>query len=103
MLNDGTKEYDQANDGEANALGACSVRFKVPLFVLVLKLIKLPWEQANYRRTNVATKLKVTYMKDELLQVSLSDFSDMLRGNDDAYSRSKFITKLVCCYNCHLF
>jgi Legume-like lectin family len=25
MLGDGTKEYDQDNDGEANSIGACSV------------------------------------------------------------------------------
>jgi len=46
MLGDGKTEYDQANDGEANSIGACS---------------------ANYRRTNVATKLKITYVKDTYL------------------------------------
>jgi len=50
MLGDGKTEYDQANDGEANAIGACS---------------------ANYRRTNVATKLKVTYVKDSFLNVQV--------------------------------
>lgn len=50
MLGDGTQEYDQANDGEANSIGACS---------------------ANYRRTNVATKLKITYVKDTFLNVQI--------------------------------
>lgn len=49
MLGDGKTSYDQANDGEANKIGACS---------------------ANFRRTNVATKLKITYIKDEYLNVS---------------------------------
>jgi len=50
MLGDGKTEYDQANDGEANSIGACS---------------------ANYRRTNVATKLKITYVKDTYLNVQV--------------------------------
>ncbi|KIM82469.1 hypothetical protein PILCRDRAFT_820328 [Piloderma croceum F 1598] len=50
MLGDGTKEYDQVNDGEANSIGACS---------------------ANYRKTNVATKLKITYVKDTSLNVQV--------------------------------
>ncbi|KAG6897743.1 hypothetical protein C0992_011671 [Termitomyces sp. T32_za158] len=50
MLGDGQTSYDQANDGEANSIGACS---------------------ANFRRTNVATKLKVTYVKGKFLDVKL--------------------------------
>ena len=50
MLGDGKTKYDQPNDGEAHRIGACS---------------------ANYRRTNVATKLKVTYIKDTYLNVSM--------------------------------
>ncbi|KAI0079850.1 hypothetical protein K474DRAFT_1639055 [Panus rudis PR-1116 ss-1] len=50
MLGDGKTQYDNANDGEANQAGACS---------------------ANYRRTNVATKLKITYIKDEYLDVKI--------------------------------
>jgi mannose-binding lectin 2 len=50
MLGDGQTPYDQAHDGEANSLGACS---------------------ANYRRTNVITKLKITYVKDAYLDVRL--------------------------------
>lgn len=48
MLGNGKTKYDQANDGEANKIGACS---------------------ANFRRTNVATKLKITYIKDTYLNV----------------------------------
>lgn len=50
MLGDGKTKYDQANDGEANKIGACS---------------------ANYRKTNVATKIKFTYIKDTYLNVQL--------------------------------
>ncbi|KIP03716.1 hypothetical protein PHLGIDRAFT_110493 [Phlebiopsis gigantea 11061_1 CR5-6] len=50
MLGDGKTRYDQPNDGEANKIGACS---------------------ANYRRTNVATKLKITYIKDTYLNVQI--------------------------------
>ncbi|GJE91345.1 legume-like lectin family-domain-containing protein [Phanerochaete sordida] len=50
MLGDGKTKYDQANDGEANKIGACS---------------------ANYRKTNVATKIKVTYIKDTYLNVAM--------------------------------
>lgn len=50
MIGDGKTQYDQANDGEANKVGACS---------------------ANFRRTNVATKLKITYIKDTYLNVQI--------------------------------
>ena len=50
MTGDGELEYDQANDGEKNSIGACS---------------------ANFRRTNVATKLKMTYIRDQYLNVKL--------------------------------
>ncbi|KAG6872511.1 hypothetical protein C0995_009201 [Termitomyces sp. Mi166 len=46
MLGDGKMSYDQANDGDANSIGACS---------------------ANFRRTNIATKLKITYIKSKFL------------------------------------
>jgi lectin, mannose-binding 2 len=48
MLGDAKTSYDHANDGEGTNIGACS---------------------ANYRRTNVATKVKITYMKDTMLSV----------------------------------
>ena len=50
MMGDGHIMYDQANDGEATQIGSCSV---------------------NVRRTNVATKLKVTYIRDGYLKVSV--------------------------------
>jgi len=50
MLGDGKTEYDQAHDGEKNSIGGCS---------------------ANFRSTNVATKLKLTYMKGGYLDVKI--------------------------------
>ncbi|KAH9889368.1 legume-like lectin [Cubamyces lactineus] len=50
MLGDGKTSYDQDHDGEANSIGACS---------------------ANFRRTNVATKLKITYLRDQYLNVKI--------------------------------
>ena len=50
MLGDGKTKYDQANDGEANKIGACS---------------------ANYRKTNVATKMKITYLREQYLNVKM--------------------------------
>lgn len=47
---DGSTPFDHGNDGEKQALGACS---------------------ANFRRTNVATKLKITYVKKEFLDVKI--------------------------------
>ncbi|KAK7472336.1 hypothetical protein VKT23_000455 [Stygiomarasmius scandens] len=60
MLGDGKTSYNYGNDGEGQELGACS---------------------ANYRRTNVATKLKITYVKDTFLDVKVQykawdDWSD---------------------------
>ncbi|KAI0821033.1 legume-like lectin family-domain-containing protein, partial [Irpex lacteus] len=50
MLGDGKTSYDHDHDGEGTMLGGCS---------------------ANYRRTNVATKLKITYIKDTTLNVQV--------------------------------
>jgi len=50
VLGDGHTKYDFGNDGDEQAIGACS---------------------ANFRRTNVATKLKVTYVKDAFLDVKI--------------------------------
>ncbi|KII95565.1 hypothetical protein PLICRDRAFT_34462 [Plicaturopsis crispa FD-325 SS-3] len=65
MLGDGLTSYDQANDGDSNAIGSCS---------------------ANYRRTNVATKLKITYVRDQYLDVKIQykawdDWSDCFTLN----------------------
>ncbi|KAF8678963.1 Legume-like lectin family, partial [Rhizoctonia solani] len=50
MLGDGKTVYDVGNDGASNELAACS---------------------ANVRKTDIATKLKLTYFKDEYLNVQL--------------------------------
>ncbi|KAI0709625.1 legume-like lectin [Fomitopsis betulina] len=48
MLGDGHTPYDQAGDGQKGSLGGCS---------------------ANLRRTNVGTKVRISYVKDKLLSV----------------------------------
>ncbi|KAF8055789.1 legume-like lectin family-domain-containing protein [Lyophyllum atratum] len=60
MLGDGKTSYDVGNDGDETSIGGCS---------------------ANFRRTNVATKLKVTYVRDKFLDVKIQhkawdDWSD---------------------------
>ncbi|KAG6853518.1 hypothetical protein C0991_003648 [Blastosporella zonata] len=50
MLGDGKTPYDSGTDGDTNSIGGCS---------------------ANFRRTNVATKLKITHLHDKLLDVKL--------------------------------
>ncbi|KAI0338377.1 concanavalin A-like lectin/glucanase [Trametopsis cervina] len=50
MLGDGKTSYDHDSDGDTTTIGGCS---------------------ANYRRTNVATKVKITYIKDTMLNVQL--------------------------------
>ncbi|EIW80521.1 hypothetical protein CONPUDRAFT_137692 [Coniophora puteana RWD-64-598 SS2] len=50
MMGDGNTAYDQDNDGHSQALGSCS---------------------ANFRRTNVDTKLKLTYVKGGYLDVQV--------------------------------
>ncbi|KAL6305144.1 legume-like lectin family-domain-containing protein [Sparassis latifolia] len=66
MLGDGKTTYDQERDGERTSIGACS---------------------ANYRRTNVATKLKITYIKDTYLNVKVQykawdDWTDCFTVHD---------------------
>ncbi|KAF8806659.1 ERGIC53, mannose lectin, ER-golgi intermediate compartment [Phlegmacium glaucopus] len=50
VLGDGKTKYNNDNDGIDQSIGHCS---------------------ANYRRTNVATKLKLTYVKDNFLDVKV--------------------------------
>ncbi|KAG5638435.1 hypothetical protein H0H81_012652 [Sphagnurus paluster] len=62
MLGDGKTSYDVGTDGDESSLGGCS---------------------ANYRRTNVATKLKVIYVKNKFLDVKVQykawdDWSDCI-------------------------
>ncbi|KAI0795141.1 legume-like lectin [Abortiporus biennis] len=47
---DGKTKYDKDNDGDSQALAACS---------------------ANFRRTNVATKMKITYIKGAYLNLKV--------------------------------
>ncbi|KAF8435055.1 legume-like lectin family-domain-containing protein [Boletus edulis BED1] len=63
MLGDGQTPYDHEHDGDANSIGSCS---------------------ANVRRTNVVTKLKMTYVKDAYLDVKVhykawDDWTDCFR------------------------
>ncbi|GLB37850.1 putative legume-like lectin family protein [Lyophyllum shimeji] len=60
MLGDGETSYDFGNDGDEQSIGGCS---------------------ANFRRTNVATKLKITYVREKFLDVKIQykawdDWSD---------------------------
>lgn len=50
MIGDGKTEYDLGNDGDGTQVGACS---------------------ANVRRTNVATKVKLTFIRDAYLKVQI--------------------------------
>ncbi|KAJ7503139.1 legume-like lectin family-domain-containing protein [Mycena galericulata] len=50
MLGDGKTSYNFGNDGDGQDIGACS---------------------ANFRQTNVATKVKITYVKDSFLDVKI--------------------------------
>ncbi|VDC05119.1 unnamed protein product [Peniophora sp. CBMAI 1063] len=50
MVGDGTVSYDHDTDGERNKVGACT---------------------ANFRRTTVPTKLRITYVKDTHLDVKI--------------------------------
>ncbi|KAF9448270.1 concanavalin A-like lectin/glucanase [Macrolepiota fuliginosa MF-IS2] len=75
FLFDGTTEYNMGNDGDGQAIGACS---------------------ANVRRTNVATKLKLTYIKDRFLDVKVQykawdDWSDCFYAENVTLSSSPFI------------
>jgi mannose-binding lectin 2 len=68
MLGDGKTEYDLGNDGKANSIAACSVR------MLRLHVTDQPLsddEQAKVRRTDIATKLRMTYFRNDFLQVRL--------------------------------
>lgn len=67
MLGDGKTEYDLGNDGKANSIAACSVRR------LRLHDPSPPsdsGEQAKVRRTDIATKLRMTYFRNDFFQAS---------------------------------
>ncbi|KAJ7935328.1 legume-like lectin family-domain-containing protein [Mycena leptocephala] len=63
MLGDGKTSYNFGNDGDGQDIGACS---------------------ANFRQTNVATKMKITYVKNDFLDVKIQfkawdDWTDCFR------------------------
>ncbi|KAG5646204.1 hypothetical protein DXG03_004030 [Asterophora parasitica] len=75
MLGDGKTSYDVGTDGDATSIGGCS---------------------ANYRRTNVATKLKITYVKDKFLDVKIQykawdDWSDCIHLKNVALPPNPFL------------
>ena len=67
MLGNGETAYDYGNDGEGQIIAACSVR----LLSLAANLRSQSFSQANVRGTNVATKLRITYVKDMFLDVRI--------------------------------
>ncbi|KAK0212224.1 legume-like lectin [Desarmillaria ectypa] len=75
MIGDGKTQYDYAKDGEKQSIGACSL---------------------NFRRTNVATKIKITYIKDSLLDVKLQykawdDWTDCFRADGVSLPTASFL------------
>lgn len=75
FLFDGSVTYDFGNDGDGQAAGACT---------------------ANVRRTNMATKLKVTYIKGEYLDVKVQykawdEWSDCFRLENVTLPTNPFI------------
>ncbi|KAF4563069.1 hypothetical protein EYR40_007212 [Pleurotus pulmonarius] len=74
-LGDGKTEYDYGNDGDDSSIGGCS---------------------ANFRRTNVATKLKITYIKEKYLDVKIQykawdDWSDCFHVENVTLPSAPFI------------
>lgn len=66
MLGDSKTKYDQANDGKANSIGACSVwRISTNLYSRGLHYLS----QARVRKADITTKLRMTYFRDDFLQV----------------------------------
>lgn len=57
MMGDGNTEYDLGNDGKANSIAACS---------------------AKVRRTDITTKIRMTYFRDDFFQVQMQ-----YKGFDD--------------------
>jgi len=75
MLGDGKTSFDVGNDGHEQSIGGCS---------------------ANIRRTNVATKLKITYVKNNFLDVKVQykawdDWSDCFHIKNFALTEAPYL------------
>ncbi|KAH8115262.1 legume-like lectin family-domain-containing protein [Phellopilus nigrolimitatus] len=75
MLGDGATSYDHDHDGDTTSVGACS---------------------ANFRRTNVATRLRLTYVRDKFLDVKMQfkawdDWTDCFRIEGLAIPNAPYI------------
>jgi hypothetical protein len=87
MMGDGKTAYDHATDGANNEIAGCSVSFLfLPLSVSksgsadsvrFRSLLSsglgfgFGFRQANYRKTEVASKARLTYIKGEFLELKL--------------------------------
>ena len=84
MLGDGKTSYDVSKDGIPTQIGECAVRTDIfwNLVEISNKTI-----QGDYRRAKVATKLKVTYVKDTVLDVRQPMLSFLLNPHFQYASR----------------
>lgn len=67
MQGDGKTSYDVSKDGVPTQIGECAVC--TDIFWNVVEISNKQTIQADYRRSKVATKLKVIYVKDTVLDV----------------------------------
>jgi len=67
MQGDGKTSYDVSKDGVPTQIGECTVC--TDIFWNVVEISNKQTIQADYRRSKVATKLKVIYVKDTVLDV----------------------------------
>lgn len=76
MTNDGTKAYDHGRDGAGQEAGRCSVRTHTrpyqhsrdPCLTDLRQPLSLM--QIDFRRTEISAKGKLTYFKNQFLEVS---------------------------------
>ena len=84
MMGDGKKSYDHATDGAQHEIAACSVSPSHSLGHATQpnRALAVPFDlhshfcrprrfQANIRKTEVASKARLTYIKDQYLQLEL--------------------------------
>jgi hypothetical protein len=75
MLGDGETSYDYGTDGDSTSLAACSVSLHSRFLAFVGSnyfTSSHPLLQLGFRKSSVATKLKITYMKDNFLEVRVT-------------------------------